>query len=82
MKIVKKDDITYAMVVLPKWWSPRIPVILVRKLLIRYVLKEWMLTERAWKWAARRQICDSVLLHMLGAPVWLTGISRPPKENE
>ncbi len=77
MKIVKRDDITYALVVLPKWWSPRIPVILVRKLLLRYVLKEWMVTKRAWSWAGNRQVCDAVLLHMLGAPKFLTGMSKP-----
>ncbi len=82
MKIVKRDDITYALVILPKWWSPRIPVILVRKLLFRYVLKKWMFPKRAWEWTAQRQVCDSVLLHMLGAPAWLTGMSSSSEENE
>ena len=81
MKIVKRYEGTYALVVLPRWWSPRIPVILIRKLLFRYVLKKWMFPKWAWEWAGQRQVCDSVILHMLGAPGWLTGMSKPRDEE-
>ncbi len=76
MKMVERDGVSYAIVKLPKWYNPWIMVILIRRLVLRYLVRSWMIPDSLVEYVANRMIVDAVLLFMLGAPEWITGMER------